>query len=83
MKITKATLKKLAKRNELEHIITSEFDGMVDGMSKVKEVKVKTTIENIDFFFVTKNYLNIEEPGVVRLTNCCFRINFYHESFKN
>jgi len=35
MRVTKATLKKYARKGQMMHEITSEFDGMIDGMRQI------------------------------------------------
>ena len=84
MKVTKATLKKLARKNELEHITEWYFDGMIDGLSKSEDPeKTTTTLKDInDFFTVSRNWLSVEENGKCVLTNCCYRISFYHKDFQ-
>lgn len=75
MKTTKATLKALAKKGLLTHTITSEFNGMTDGVDEVKRTTVETTLHHIERFWVSKNYLE-REGNTIKLTNCCFRITF-------
>ena len=75
-KVTFATLKSLAKKGRLLHQVKSEFDGMTDGLESVKSNYQATTLEDIAGFKVTKNYLRVLEDGTIRLSNCCYTINF-------
>ena len=77
-KVTFATLKKYAKQNKLFHCIKGEFSGMVDGMEwdiYNKQYK-QTTIKDLSNFKVTKNYISINDDNSIKLTNCCYNINF-------
>tara|TARA_R100001443_G_C3320247_1_gene169845 strand:+ start:591 stop:839 length:249 start_codon:yes stop_codon:yes gene_type:complete len=77
-KITFATLKKYAKQNKLFHCKKGQFSGMVDGMEwniYNKEYK-QTTLKDLSNFKVSKNYISINEDNSIKLTNCCYNINF-------
>lgn len=90
-KVTFATLKKLARRGELQHRVYMEYGTY--GMEKVNQDQggqkwfITTLLNHLDVFKVTKNYLRIaiDETGQVciRLDNCCFAVYFYHQSFKS
>ena len=75
-KVTFATLKSLAKKRKLLHRVTSEFDGMTNGLEKVEVSSKQTTLEDIAGFKVTKNYLRVLEDGTIRLSNCCYTVIF-------
>lgn len=77
-KITFATLKKYAKQNKLFHCKKGQFSGMVDGMEwniHNKEYK-QTTLKDLSNFKVSKNYITINEDNSIKLSNCCYNINF-------
>lgn len=75
-KITKATLKSLAKKWELFWRITSEFDWMTDWMTWVKKNLISFTVDKINKMWMTTNYLRRESETEVRLSNCCYVVEF-------
>ena len=77
-KITFATLKKYAKQIKIFHCKKGQFSGMVDGMEwniHNKEYK-QTTLKDLSNFKVSKNYITINEDNSIKLSNCCYNINF-------
>ena len=51
---------------------------MVDGMEwniHNKEYK-QTTLKDLSNFKVSKNYITINEDNSIKLSNCCYNINF-------
>jgi len=80
MKITFNTLKKFARRGQLKHQIRGAFDGSVDGIEPYSQNTLETTtLDHLNKFKVYGgNYLS-EENGMVKLSNCCYRINFHIE----
>jgi hypothetical protein len=77
-KVTFATLKKYAKQNKLFHCVKAEFNGMIDGLNwdiYNKQYK-QTTLKDLSRFKVSTNYITINEDKSIKLTNCCYNINF-------
>lgn len=75
-KITKATLKSLARKWKLFGRIRSEFDWMTDWMSWVKKNLQSFTQNDIDNMWMTRNYLRRDSDTEVKLSNCCYVVVF-------
>jgi len=75
-KITKATLKSLAKKWELFWRIVSEFDGKTDWLESVQKKLISFSVKDIEKMWMTTNYLRRDSEVDVRLTNCCYIVNF-------
>jgi hypothetical protein len=80
MKITFNTLKKFARRGQLKHQIKRTFDGSIDGLQSYSKLTTETTtLDDLKNFKVySGNYIS-EENGTIKLTNCCYRIDFHIE----
>tara|TARA_Y100000401_G_scaffold38325_1_gene28916 strand:- start:14039 stop:14335 length:297 start_codon:yes stop_codon:yes gene_type:complete len=80
-KITFNTLKKYARQGRLHHHVEGEYSGMVDGMefrknSLLDVIATKTTLEDLEKFKVTKNWITEKHHGVIELSNCCYVVKF-------
>jgi len=75
MKVTFATLKKYARQGKLQHKVRGEFSGMTDGMEFNEKPWELTTLDNLDWFKVTGNYLQ-QQGELIKLSNCCFYVDF-------
>jgi len=75
-KVTKATLKSLAKKGKLSHTVNGEFDGMLEGMKANEKNTQITTLKDVErFTFCDKNYITASDNEIT-LSNCCFHITF-------
>ena len=69
------TLYALARKGKLFGQITSEFDGMTDGMESVLKPVTQYTVEMLKKVKMTRNTIFVENDGFT-LSNCCYRIRF-------
>ena len=79
MKVTFNTLKKYARKGQLFHNVRGEFSGMVDGMEFNDPYVVKwskTTLEDLAWWKVSKNYIQVKNEKEFSLSNCCFYVDF-------
>ena len=83
-KVTFATLKKLARKEELLHDVKAEHGAYGMDWNEARGYHT-TTLENLEQFKVSKNWLGESEDDngskCITLSNCCYVINFYHEEF--
>jgi hypothetical protein len=83
-KVTFATLKKLAKKDELLHDVKAEHSVYGMEWNKARGYHT-TTLNDLEKFKVSKNWLgesvDDNESKCITLSNCCYVINFYHPSF--
>ena len=77
MKVTFNTLKKYARKGQLFHNVRGEFSGMVDGMEFNNcEKWSKTTLEDLSWWKVSNNYIQVKNEKELSLSNCCFYVDF-------
>lgn len=76
-KITFNTLYALARKGKLLGTIAAKFDGMTDSIEEVDTPQVVPyTVDMVKAKKMTSNWIRKTEDGKIRLSNCCYRIDF-------
>ena len=77
MKVTFNTLKKHARKGELFHTVKREFSGMTDGLESNKyQEQTITTLEDLNEFKASKNFLEAHNDNFITLSNCVYHVEF-------